>query len=159
MNSTRLVEEFDYHDFHLRGFIVRDFGRSVILDLISGYGPERAAFLEFSGVESYRFSHTGAAIITYILEVPFLDAVRETGANFPEEFREHGGLSVAFETNEEYGQYFEKEGLRTWLIHSAIGFIGMVVGQRLVQAEQVAAATCSDLPFLNPTSSARCSEE
>jgi hypothetical protein len=143
MISTRLVEEFDYHDFHLRGFAVRDFGRSVVLDLNSRGEPERATLLEFSGVESYRFLHTDRAIISYILEVPFLEAVREIGANFPEEMRKHGGLSVAFGSNEEYGQYFENKGLRTWLIHSAIGFTGMVVAQRLTSSQVEQAASSS----------------
>jgi hypothetical protein len=128
---SRLVEEFDYHDFHLRGFAVRDYGQSIILDLIHGDEPERMTSLEFSGVGSYRFLHTGGTIITSILEVSFMDAVRETGADFPKEFRQHGGQSVNFRSNEEYGAYFEKEGFQTWIIHSAIGFIGMVVGRSL----------------------------
>ncbi|MBC7979132.1 MAG: hypothetical protein H7Y36_01045 [Armatimonadetes bacterium] len=146
MSSSRLIEEFDYHDFHLRGFTVQDYGQSIILDLTSGFEPKRVTILEFSGVVSYRFLHTGGAIITYILEVPFMDAVRETGADFPQEFREHGGLSVDFKSNEEYGTYFENEGFHTWLIHSAIGFIGMVVGRGLgsAQAEQDAAVKVQD---------------
>lgn len=131
MPTSRLVGEFDYHDFHLRGFSVRDHGRSVILDMISGSKPDRTTILKFSDVESYRFLHTGGAIITYISEVPFMEAIRETGANFPEELRREGGLSLSFASNEEYGDYFESKGLKTWLVISAIGFVGMVVGKSL----------------------------
>jgi hypothetical protein len=131
MSQSQLIEEFDYHDFHLRGYSVRDYGGSIILDLISGSDPERFTLLEFGGVESYRFLHTGAAIITYILKVPFMDAIRETRSDFVKDFRQHGGLSVACDTNEEYGLHFDSEGLHTWLILSAIGFVGMVVARSL----------------------------
>ena len=145
MSSSQLVEGFEDHDFQLRGYTVRDYGRSIVLDLIRGGEPERVTWLEFSGVESYRFLHTGGASITDILEVPFMEAIRETGADFPEEFRQQGGLSVHFESNEDYARYYEKEGFHTWLIHSAIGFIGMVVGRCLtsVQAEPSAGGECS----------------
>lgn len=131
MSQSQLVEEFDYHDFHLRGYTVGDYGGLIILDLISGSEPERSTTLEFRGVESYRFLHTGGAIITYILKVPFMDAIRETGSDFVQDLRQHGGLTVAYDSNEEYGLHFAKEGLHTWLIHSAIGFIGMVVARSL----------------------------
>jgi hypothetical protein len=131
MSHSQLVEEFDYHDFHLRGYTVGDYGGSIVLDLISGSEPVRTTHLEFGGVESYRFLHTGGAIITYILKVPFMDAIRETGYDFVRDFRQHGGLSVACDSNEEYGLHFDSEGLHTWLIHSAIGFIGMVVARSL----------------------------
>jgi hypothetical protein len=135
MSESQLVEELDYHDFHLRGYTVRDYGGSIILDLVCGAEPERSTLLEFGGVESYRFLHTGGAIITYILKVPFMDAIRETGADFVRDFHRHGGLSVACASNEEFGLHFDREGLHTWLIHSAIGFIGMVVARSLGSAE------------------------
>ena len=118
---------------------VGDYGGSIILDLVSGSELERSTLMEFGGVESYRFLHTGGAIITYILKVPFMDAIRETGYDFVRDYRQHGGLSVACESNEEYGSHFANKGLHTWLIHSAIGFIGMVVAQSLesTQAQQV----------------------
>jgi hypothetical protein len=139
MSQSQLVEEFDYHDFHLRGYTVGDYGGSIVLDLVSGTEPERCTLLEFGGVESYRFLHTGGAIITYILKVPFMDAIRETGYDFARDFCQHGGLSVACDSNEEYGLHFARQGLHTWLIQSAIGFIGMVVAQSLksTQAQQV----------------------
>lgn len=131
MSQSQLVEEFDYHDLHLRGYIVGDYGRSIVLDLVGGSAPERTTRLEFGGVESYRFLHTGGAIITYILNVPFMDAIRETGYDFVRDLRQHGGLSVACDSNEEYSLHFDREGFQTWLIHSAIGFIGMVVARSL----------------------------
>ncbi len=146
MSQSQLAEEFDYHDFHLRGYTVRDYGGSIILDLVSGSEPERSTLLEFSGVESYRFLHTGGAIITYILKVPFMDAIRETGADFVRDCRQHGGLSVACDSNEEYGLHFDSEGLNTWLIHSAIGFTGMVVARSLESAQAQQAASQQPLP-------------
>lgn len=146
-SSVRTVEEFDYHDFHLRGYTVSDFGRSLSLDLISGGDPQRLTELNFFGVASYRIVHTGGAIITYILEMPFLDAIKETDFDFIEDFRKHGGLRVYFDSIEEYGAYFANEGLKTWLILSAIGFEGLVVGRSLTdkaQAEQVGGADADE---------------
>lgn len=129
---TKLADAFDYHDFSLRDYTVRDYGRSILLDLVSHSEPLRETVLEFTDVIYYRFVHTGPAIITYILDLPFMDAIRELGINIPEDFRQHGGLPKAFPSNEDYGAYFESEGFRTWLISSAIGFAGMVIGRRLL---------------------------
>jgi hypothetical protein len=140
MSQSQLIEEFDYHDFHLRGYTVGDYGRCIILDLMSGSAPKRETLLKFTGVESYRFLHTGGAIITYILKVPFMDAIRETGADFTRELIQHGGLSVSFGSNEEYGLHFENKGFHTYLIHSAIGFAGMVVARSLESPQAQPAA-------------------
>jgi len=129
-----LIDTVDYHDFSLRGYTVRDYGRSILLDLVSHSDPSRETALEFTDVIYYRFIHPGPAIITYIHDLPFMDAVRELGIHIPEDFRQHGGLPKDFQSNEDYGVYFEAEGFRTWLISSAIGFVGMVVGRRLFHA-------------------------
>ena len=110
--------------------------------MISGSTPERETTLEFADVQSYRFLHTSGAIITYILKVPFMDALREIGADFSHDFKQYGGLSVSLETNEDYGSHFEQEGFQTWLIQSAIGFVGMVIARSLKSnnAQQVASS-------------------
>ena len=135
-SSSVQTVEFDYHDFHLRGYTVSDFGSSISLDLISNGDPQRLTQLNFSGVASYRFLDTGGAIITYILEMPFLDAIKETDFDFIGDFRKHGGLQVSFDSIEEYGAHFANEGLKSWLILSAIGFEGLVVGRSLTDEKQ-----------------------
>ena len=123
------LEHIPFHDYHLRGYTVGEYGRLVTLDLRSGSEPEPTTTIHFTEVETYRFLHTGGAIITYMMEVPFREAVREMKLNFPEDFRLHGGMSVSFPTNEEYGEHFVREGFKTWLILSAIGFAGVIVGK------------------------------
>jgi len=131
----QLMDVIDYHDFSLRSYTVRDYGRSILLDLVSPSEPTRDNALEFTDVIYYRFIHTGPAIITYLQELPFRDATRELGIHVPEDSLQHGGLPKDFRSNEDYGIYFESEGFRTWLISSAIGFAGMVVGRRLLHAK------------------------
>jgi hypothetical protein len=128
----KLMDTIDYHDFSLRSYTVRDYGRSILLDLISRSEPTRETALEFTDVIYHRFIHPGPAFITHIHDLPFMDAIRELGIHVPEDFRQHGGLPKAFPSNEDYGAYFESEGFRTWLISSAIGFAGIVVGRRLL---------------------------
>lgn len=69
-----------------------------------------------------------------------MEAVEEMKLDLPEDLRLHGGLRVSFATNEEYGEYFANEGFKTWLILSAIGFAGMIVGRNVSSPQARAAA-------------------
>ncbi len=131
MIATRIVTEFDYHDYHLRSYTVSDHGATILLDLVNVPEPKRATLLQFSEVQYYRFIHTCSPIITHILDTPFLEAVQQLGTDLPTEFRQHGGISHTYATNQQYAHHFQQEGHRTWLIHSAIGFVGLIVGRTL----------------------------
>jgi hypothetical protein len=59
-----------YHDYHLQGYTVADFGGKVTLHLVLDY-PGRSrdeSYIEFSRVALYNFTHTTAAIVTDIVE-------------------------------------------------------------------------------------------
>ncbi len=137
MNESPLFPEdrILYHDFDLRGYEVRDYGRTIVLDLFYKWEPVSYSRLKFQDVESYRFTHTGGAIITDIFEVPFMEALRDLHLDFRGRLDQIGGLEVNFHTNEEYGNYFTSQGLKTWLILSAIGFEGMVVARSLISID------------------------
>jgi hypothetical protein len=132
MNTHADSETLLFHDFTLRSYEVSDYGRTITLDLLTAWEPVLYSKLQFRDVESYRFTHTGGAILIDIDEVPFVEAVRELGIDFAAELRQHGGLHVSFPTDSEYGRHFAAGGYKTWLIASAIGFLGMVVAKNLV---------------------------
>lgn len=61
------LDHIPYHDYHLRGYTAGDYGRSITLDLEHSSDDARKTEIHFTEVETYRFLHTGGAIITYIL--------------------------------------------------------------------------------------------
>jgi hypothetical protein len=71
-----------YHEFHLRGYAVRDFGARIILDLVFDY-PDRTkeeSRIEFCDAACYYLDHACGAIITDIEE---LDAATLGGLSVP----------------------------------------------------------------------------
>ena len=117
-----------YHDFHLRSYVVSDFGKRITLDLVSDLSsaPE-VSTIEFTDVIAYRFVHTGGSIIIDISEDTFLRATNETLLSFSEAMNSLGGLSFREADGAGYQRRFEEMGYRTWTIISAIGFVGFVV--------------------------------
>lgn len=72
----------DYHDWHLSGYSVADFGQTIILHLIWQYpdSENRESDIEFTDVAAYHFIHTDGTIITDIEEfpvAPFIDEHEE----------------------------------------------------------------------------------
>src|SRR4051812_23806606 len=69
----------NYHDFHLRGYLVEQSGRRITLDLVFDYpGREKQeSRIEFSDVACYSFDHSCGAIITDIEEVGIAILARE----------------------------------------------------------------------------------
>jgi hypothetical protein len=54
-----------FHDFHLAGYSVSDFGGTIILDLVNDYPdqPRETSRIKFADVAAYHFIHTGEALI------------------------------------------------------------------------------------------------
>lgn len=121
-----------YHDFHLRGYSVKDFGARIVLDLVFDY-PDRKkeeSRIEFRDVACYSFDHACGAIITDIEELNVATLAREEEQKLAYFARQHGlkhwktGIS-------DYIAAIQKEQLRGWRIDSAIGFSGFVIARSL----------------------------
>lgn len=137
MNGTTSFPEniIRYHDFAPRGYEVRDYGGSIILDLYRKGPPDQYSRLKFQDVESHSFTHTDSACITDIMETPFMEALKELGLDFRARLSQIGGSSGHLRTNGEIGDYFASQGFKTWVISSAIGFEGMVVARSLISID------------------------
>ncbi len=124
-----------YHDFHLKGYTVSDFGATIVLHLIWNYPGQTKAesHIQFSGVECYHFVHTHGAIITEIEEETLSVFVRTEEAFLSSSAKEHG-LRLWRTDAADYLCRLEGEGFRAWRIESAIGFTGFVVGRTIAEA-------------------------
>lgn len=124
-----------YHDFHLTGYTVSDFGRTISLHLVYDYAgqPKRESIIGFVDVAAYRFIHTGGAIITDIREESLASLLTKEGSEMTENWRMHGGYSHWHDDVNIYRAKLEAEGYRAWLIESAIGFEGFVVAKSVGQ--------------------------
>jgi hypothetical protein len=122
----------DFHDYHLRGYSVSDFGSTVTLDLLYDYEgrPRRQSTIAFTGVTLYHFTHTGGAIITDITEVPVVEQITEVAEDLACWHKWYGlvGWGDGIET---YKAYVANQGFRAWTIDSAIGFAGFVVAKHI----------------------------
>jgi hypothetical protein len=121
-----------YHDFHLRGYSVEQFGGRIVLDLVLNHpGREREeSRIVFTGVACHSFDHSAHAIITDIEEVAVDDLVQEEEQRLSFLAHQHGlkhwksDISVYIAT-------LKKEQLRGWRIGSAIGFGGFVIARAI----------------------------
>ena len=123
------METLRYHDFHLRGYSVSDFGSRIELDLVHDYPgcPEKVeSRITFSGVVCYSFVHPSGAILTEIDEVPVASLVAEELSFLTEAARQHG-LEHWGSGPDEYVRTLQKEWLRAWRLESAVGFSGFVI--------------------------------
>src|SRR5260221_10360609 len=86
------VDAVQFHDYHLRGYAVTDAGATITLDLVWDYPGQRKldSSIRFSGVALYRFTHTSAAIITDIEEVPLPGLVDDISEELSRWAHEHG---------------------------------------------------------------------
>jgi hypothetical protein len=126
-----------FHDFHLRGYTVSDFGGTIVLDLFYDYPdqPRETSRIKFSDVAAYHFVHTGGAIIVGILEVAFSDLTQQAGDRVTELWRLHGGYTRWDDDCAKYIETLEHRGYHAWMIESAIGFQGLIIAKRAEQAE------------------------
>ena len=126
-----------YHDFHLAGYRVTDFGTTISLDLVYDYPgqPKEQSTVEFSDVVAYHFVYTGAAILNHIGEETIEAMLKRFGTNQAEWWRLHGGYQLWDDDPEKYRANLEKEGYRAWTIDSAVGFEGFVIAKAVAQRE------------------------
>jgi hypothetical protein len=119
-----------FHDYHLRGYQVSDFGSTLTLDLIYDYAgqPRRESTIIFADVRLYHFIHTGGAIITDIEEVPVTEQLDEVAGDLANWAKWHGikGWGDDLDT---YKADVAARDLRAWTIDSAIGFAGFVIAR------------------------------
>ena len=120
-----------YHDFHLRGYSVSDFGKTIRLDLVWNYpnSSKEESVIEFSDVAVYNFIHTGGAIITGIVPTALSKLPEKLDDDLVEWARKHGGLILFEDSLEACKARLEEDGYKAWTISSAIGFEGLVIAK------------------------------
>ena len=132
-----------YHDFHLEGYAVKNFGSEIVLDLVWNYPNssfERSR-IHFSEVATYHFIHTGGTIITEITEVSLPDLLAKHGDQLAGWWRLHGGLPHWKDDRAEYIETLQQKGYSAWTIHSATGFEGFVIGRAIGSSPSLADLT------------------
>ena len=121
-----------FHDFHLEGYEVSDFGETITLHLVFDY-PSHAkekSDIRFTGVTLYNFIHTQGTIITDIGERSIADFVCEMGEQLTEWNRWYG-LRGWKNSSSSYKAMLELEGYKVWSITSAIEFYGFIVAKEV----------------------------
>jgi hypothetical protein len=121
-----------YHDFHLLGYAVSDFGKTITLDLVYDYPnfPREESKIQFSDVIAYNFIHSGGAIIVDIIETPMLQISKEVEIDLINYANQFGGTINKFQNDLELNKaMLEKEGYKLWTIWSAIGFGGIIMAK------------------------------
>jgi hypothetical protein len=126
-----------FHDFHLAGYTVSDFGGTIVLDLVYDYPdqPRETSRIKFSDVASYHFIHTCGAIILDIAQVPIPDLIQEVGDQLAEWCRLHGSNNLWSDDRTKYIETLENLGYHGWTIDSAIGFEGFVIAKTAEEIE------------------------
>ena len=126
-----------FHDFHLAGYTVSDFGGTIVLELVYDYPdqPRETSRIKFSDVAAYHFIHTGGAIILDIAEVPLPQLIHQLGDQLAEWWRIHGGYAHWSDDRTKYIETLEQSGYHAWTIDSAIGFEGFVIAKTAEQIE------------------------
>lgn len=121
-----------YHDWHLAGYAISDYGKTITLHLSWDYtGHERKSnCIQFADVAIYNFLHSSDAIITFINEQPISAFIvneepflRNCSAQtWLRYWRKDYDLTA-------YRAFLENEGFRYWTIDSAVGFAGFVIAK------------------------------
>lgn len=126
-----------YHDLHLSGYTVSDFGSRIVLHLVSEYPgrPREESHIEFSDVACYHFVHTTSAVMTDLQELPVAQVVKQNEVFLSATAKDQGLKFWKADVND-YLHTLEKEGFRAWKLGSAIGFTGFIVAK---QARQLVA--------------------
>lgn len=124
-----------YHDFHLAGYTVSDFGSTIALHLVydSPGQDEEESIIQFTNVAAYHFVHTGGAIITEITEQPIADLFRRIGKDLTEWRRLHGGYQLWDDDLDKHRDNLETAGYRAWSIDSAVGFEGFIIARAIAE--------------------------
>lgn len=136
-----------YHDYHLRGYSVDEFGETIVFDLVYDYPgrPIRQSKVQFSGVALYHFVHTAGSIITDIRSCPIETLLSEYSTQIPK----WNQLQSVTDWNGSFAPYkqkLEEKGLSGWKIDSAIGFHGFILAKEIIQKTEPAGS--DNLPTL-----------
>jgi hypothetical protein len=125
-----------FHDFHLAGYSVSDFGATIVLELVYDYPdqPAETSRIKFSDVEAYHFVHTGGAIIPDIAQVSLAELLQQVGDQLAEWWRLHDGYTHWDDDRAKYLAILEQNGYHAWSIDSAIGFEGFVIAKSVGEA-------------------------
>jgi hypothetical protein len=125
-----------YHDFHLAGYSVTEYGNKIILDLLYEFPnqPRVTSRIKFSEIAVYHFVHTGGAIIIDIAEVPIRELLLSVGDELADWWRLQGGLIHWNDDLSKYITTLEQEGYHAWRIDSAVGFGGFVIAKSIGEA-------------------------
>lgn len=126
-----------FHDFHLAGYRVSDFGATICLELVYDYPgqPKEASVIEFSDVAAYHFVHTGPATMNHIAEDSIEAFLKRHGPSLAEWWRLYGGVHLWHDDPAKYRANLEKKGYHAWTIDSAMGFHGFVVAKAMTGRE------------------------
>ncbi len=110
-----------FHDFHLSGYDVRQFGAEVVLHLVSPrQGPEES-HIRFTDVELYHFVHVGGTIIFGIDEVPVSQILDEFWERILRWAQQHGGVPHWDQDDRaSYQAKIEADGYKAWDISSSM---------------------------------------
>jgi hypothetical protein len=75
-----------FHDFHLAGYTVSDFGGTIMLELVYDYPdqPRETSRIKFSDVAAYHFIHTEGAIIVDIAQISIPELMDHIGGQLAE---------------------------------------------------------------------------
>jgi hypothetical protein len=119
-----------FHDYYLTGYAVAEGGKRIKLHLEL---EDDLSDIEFSGVAVYHFIHTGGTVITHIYETPLRALITRKKEMLKEWWHQNGGLQDWNDDASAYASRLEETGHRAWLIDSAIGFDGFVIGKELRQ--------------------------
>ena len=124
-----------FHDFHLAGYTVSDFGGTIVFDLVYDYPrqPPKTSRIKFSDVAAYHFIHTGGAIILDIAELPLAELLQQVGDQLAEWWRLHRGFAHWSDDRAKYLATLEQEGYHAWTIDSAVGFEGFVIAKSVAE--------------------------
>lgn len=127
------METLRYHDFHLRGYSVSEFGTRIVFDLVYDYPDcdKDESLITFSDVACYSFIHPSGAIITDIDEVDVASLVADEAAFFTEVAPQYGlrHWRHSNTTLADYVKALQEAQLRAWYITSAVGFFGFLIAK------------------------------
>jgi hypothetical protein len=117
-----------FHDYHLREYTVHDYGARIVMVLAWEYpdDPRPLSVIEFTGVECYRFSHSGGAIITEIDEMTW-EAVASDEQDYLANVARMDGLRHWDGSFTNFVAKLQANKVRPFRIDSAVGFTGFVL--------------------------------
>ena len=124
-----------FHDYHLAGYAVTDYGKTITLNLTWDYPDttQPESHIRFSDVAMYHFDHSDGAIVTDIDEIPLEEMI----LRHKEEINLwRRTLAVRYWDSdmEGYQSKLKAMGMRAWELGSAIGFAGFIIAKSVQES-------------------------